>query len=373
MKRSEQKTAKVAVVTRTKDRPLLLDRAIRSVMQQTLDDLTMVVVNDGGDASAVEEVVQRRASQARDRIVVVHNDRSLGMEAASNIGIKTSDSEFLTIHDDDDTWHPSFLQAAVGAIGQSGRAGAVTDTVVVSEDVTYGDIRLMDRVGYGSPPTSQEGEALDDQRDRPTSFFRILGGNTFPPIAFMYRREVLAEVGYYDESLPVLGDWDFNVRFLRRFDIEYVPLPLAYYHQRLSPSGELSNSVFAESDLHDAVRERLLNRYLREDLEGHELGIGYLANLLHDLGAQRKRDAAALEELAATARQDRAALDELSAGLKRLVSGLTAAQADSQRADPDPPSARAKAMARSLRAKAGGLVERVERSRRGDTPGDPAR
>ena len=35
------------------------------------------------------------------------------------------------------------------------------------------------------------------------------------------------------------------------------------------------------------MREQLLNRYLRQDIERHSVGIGVLANLLHYLRAQR--------------------------------------------------------------------------------------
>ncbi len=42
-------TSSVTVITRTKNRTLLLERAIKSVLAQTREDWTHVIVNDGGD------------------------------------------------------------------------------------------------------------------------------------------------------------------------------------------------------------------------------------------------------------------------------------------------------------------------------------
>ena len=48
------KEYKIAIITRTKNRPLLLRRAINSVLKQTLKDWIMVIVNDGGSKEEVE-------------------------------------------------------------------------------------------------------------------------------------------------------------------------------------------------------------------------------------------------------------------------------------------------------------------------------
>ena len=36
--------------------------------------------------------------------------------------------------------------------------------------------------------------------------------NRFPPISFLFRRSVYDKIGGFDEELPVLGDWDFNLK-----------------------------------------------------------------------------------------------------------------------------------------------------------------
>ena len=61
--------------------------------------------------------------------------------------------------------------------------------------------------------------------------------NRFPPIAFLYERAAGEAIGNYRTDLPVLGDWDFNLRFAERFGIGVIPEALAYWHHRTKFGG----------------------------------------------------------------------------------------------------------------------------------------
>ena len=97
---------KVAIITRTMNRPILLRRAAQSILNQTFKDYIWVIVNDG-EKEPVSDVV---SNFPEDTVIVIHNPKPVGLEAASNIGLKSSDSEYVVVHDDDDTWHPEFLE-----------------------------------------------------------------------------------------------------------------------------------------------------------------------------------------------------------------------------------------------------------------------
>jgi hypothetical protein len=114
--------------------------------------------------------------------------------------------------------------------------------------------------------------------------------NQFAPIAFVYRRSVLDQVGLYDERLPVLGDWDFNLRFLEVYDIGVLPEPLSNYHQR--PSGansEYGNSLFAQHERHAFYDGIVRNTRLRAADSNTAGGLGLLLNLAAVSGAGGSR------------------------------------------------------------------------------------
>src|SRR5579872_6127308 len=96
---------KVAVLTRTKNRPLLLRRALDSVLAQTFTEWQHVIVNDGGDRGEVDALVEHVGKRYGDRVKVVHHERSQGMGAAGNAALRASTSEYVVFHDDDDSWH----------------------------------------------------------------------------------------------------------------------------------------------------------------------------------------------------------------------------------------------------------------------------
>ncbi len=260
----------VAVVTRTKDRAVLLRRAMESVLSQTAGDWIHVVVNDGGDPAPVDRLAAGLADRYAGRLVVVHNPRSLGMEAASNVGLRAADSRYVVIHDDDDSWEPEFLAATTAFLdAQEGTtiAGVVTHSVRIDERIEGDRVEIDRRAPY-------------NEWVRSITLFRMAGGNMFPPISFLFRRTMLDEVGYYREDLPVLGDWDFNLRFLARRDIGVLPRPLALYHHRPSSTDPAyANSIFGAQDKHALYDALIRNELMRRDLDAGRLGLGTLVNL----------------------------------------------------------------------------------------------
>ena len=69
-----QQVASVAVIMRTKDREMLLGRAVADVCAQSWADWHLVIVNDGGVTVSVDEVVRRYESALAGRVTVIHND-----------------------------------------------------------------------------------------------------------------------------------------------------------------------------------------------------------------------------------------------------------------------------------------------------------
>ncbi|MBP2316092.1 glycosyltransferase family 2 protein [Azospirillum soli] len=256
----------VAVITRTKNRPKMLERAFASVLGQSVGDWVHVVVNDGGDPAPVDALAERYREAYAGRLQVIHNPESLGMEAASNVGIARSHSRFIVIHDDDDSWEPTFLEETAGFLEQSaGRYhGVVTQAWRIVEDAET----LEEQERGLVPPVDNITAAT------------LVATNLFPPIAFLFERAAYAEVGPFREGFPVLGDWEFNIRFVRRFDIGVLPRPLARWHHRpASADAATGNSIFAAADKHAAYRGLLRNELLREDLAGGRTGLGVLAGV----------------------------------------------------------------------------------------------
>ncbi|WP_051142646.1 glycosyltransferase family A protein [Gryllotalpicola ginsengisoli] len=271
---TDQPTApsRVTVVMRTKDRELLLHRALASVAAQTYPHYTVVVVNDGGsplDPSTLPAGFAPGGERA-DRLVLVENAEPAGRWAAANQGVAAHDGRYVVLHDDDDTWEPGFLEHTVAFLdGNEGYAGVVAFTDIVTD-------RVYPEGAYelGRQPFARDIEHI--------TLHEMCRHNLFPPIAFLYRRSLHDELGPYDESMRVLADWEFNLRVLRRHDIGMVREPLANWHLREEDSGdEFGNVTLSRQTEYEEDRARLLNKLLREDLDHGAPGVGWLVNRLY--------------------------------------------------------------------------------------------
>lgn len=259
--------AKTAVITRTYNRPLLLPRAAKSILSQKINNLVWVVVNDGGTKLEVEAVVKDFRRESDNEAKVIHNETSVGMEAASNLGITSCDSEYIIIHDDDDSWEPDFLSKSLQFLkNQRGYKGVISLATTIKEKVEEAEVKILD-----SHPFNSQLKSVD--------LSHIAIRNQFPPISFLFSRAVYDEIGGFNEDMPVLGDWDFNLRFLMKADIGLIPEYLANHHIRVSngeSAGEYGNTVVSGMNRHLEYESLYRHARYREDLARGEVGLGHL-------------------------------------------------------------------------------------------------
>lgn len=271
--------ATVGIITRTKDRPVLLKRALESVIHQSYEDWRLVIVNDGGDPATVDRLVNHYAPQFRGRVSIIHNPVSLGMEAASNKGIQSVRTRYLAIHDDDDSWAPEFLTIAVAEIEQIRQKFPQVAGVIALANAIYerveGNIVHIDRT---EPYWTSAKRGF-------VSLSELLADNQFAPIQLLFRYDAAETIGFFRADLPVLGDWDFNIRLLSRYDIFIIPQFLAFYHHRITDQSGYGNTIHAGKNQHELYAKMLKNEWLRQDIQDRRFGIGMLIALQQTMHA----------------------------------------------------------------------------------------
>lgn len=103
----------VSVVIPTRNRPLLVVRAVRSVLAQTHPVKEVVVVIDGADDATVEAL--EAVGDARLRWIVLQ-ERG-GSNHARNAGAQSSSSDWIAFLDDDDEWLPRKIEMQLAVAG----------------------------------------------------------------------------------------------------------------------------------------------------------------------------------------------------------------------------------------------------------------
>lgn len=268
------------IIVRTKNRNLLLKRALLSIAKQSYIDWQVVLVNDGGDAKELGCLVENflwNNSLPAEKLILIQNAISHGMEAASNQAIRSSTSKYIALLDDDDTWDPCFLERSIGFLEKNSRYHGVACQANLVEEVINDDkIKTLLVRPYNSNLSS-------------VNIPELLGQNRFTSNSFVYSRSAFEVVGEYDETLPVLGDWDFNLRFILKYDIKIIPEALVNYHMRFTVmSSDYDNSVTTRQNFHADYRAYIINKYSRRFFENQDytgLGIMFFT-ALYDHGLQ---------------------------------------------------------------------------------------
>lgn len=259
---------KVAIITRTRNRPIMLPRVLTSIKNQTFKNYVWVLVNDAGEKQPIEKIANE-AIKFDIEVKVIHREKSIGMEAASNHGIRCSDSKYIVIHDDDDTWENKYLEKTVAYLEKHENAsGVITLTNRIDEIIVDDRITIKNICPY-------------NHWIKNIYLCDLAIENRFPPISFLFRRSIYDLVGGFDERLPVLGDWDFNLRILIEGEIHVIPYILSNYHFRLNSDDNCNygNTVTSGIDKHILYDAIYRNEKLREDIKSGKFGIGALLSI----------------------------------------------------------------------------------------------
>jgi glycosyltransferase involved in cell wall biosynthesis len=105
----------VSIAMPVRDCASTVGAAIRSILNQTVDDWDLIVIDDGSTDSTLERI--RRFSDDRIR---VHSDRlSLGLSARLNQAIELASGDYLARMDGDDIAYPERLERQVAVLESS--------------------------------------------------------------------------------------------------------------------------------------------------------------------------------------------------------------------------------------------------------------
>lgn len=258
---------KLSIVTRTKNRNLMLERTIKSVRNQTSKDYIHIILNDGGDEKKLEELLKKYPDKNRK---VIHNKKSVGIVPALNQAVQQADTKYVSILDDDDTWSKDRVAKVLEYFDAhaSTRAAVVKMDIIIEEIADNGEIVKKDQYLH---PDSGAGEI---------SLYKQCTRNYVSNGVVTYEKALYDELNGYDERLETAEDWDFGLRMLMVCDVDLIPTekPLAYYHQRPDDQSETGNSVHAGVRTQEVTLNKIRNKYLREDLQQGRFGLGVIMN-----------------------------------------------------------------------------------------------
>ncbi|GAA4119739.1 glycosyltransferase [Enteractinococcus coprophilus] len=102
---------KVTVIVPSFQGGPLLMTALRSLINQTWENLEIIVVDDGSGPEY--ETYLSQAIALSSKIQIIRQPENLGAYAARNAGVEAATGSYVTVHDDDDWSHPEKISLQV--------------------------------------------------------------------------------------------------------------------------------------------------------------------------------------------------------------------------------------------------------------------
>jgi hypothetical protein len=276
-------TPLVSIVMLSYNHAPYLPAAIESVLAQTVEDLELVVADDGSTDGSLD--IARRYEEADPRVRVLthpgHVNRGIG--ATVNLVRSATSGRYQLGLPSDDVLLPDALELTVDFLERHPEVGYV-----------YGHVHLID--GDGNmilQPDGREPVAYGADLTEGGRFVeRLVQRNTIPAMTALWRRACLQQAGEEHATL-VYGDWEHQARGAAHWDVAFIPRALALYRVHgMNTSLDIPREtrIARHLEVTEVLRERapavggrLAEPRVRAVLE---LQVGYLRFAAGDTGGE---------------------------------------------------------------------------------------
>jgi len=203
----------VSIIVRTKDRPRLLKRALQSIAAQTYRPIEVVLVNDGEityDPKLLKE-------QMPDITINYSENNCEGRTRAANRGLENASGSFVCFLDDDDLLYDDHVSTLICFLKDSDYRVAYTESYFVHTEYNPADKAIIQTRKYPAP-------TIDFSRET------LLFYNYIPFMCLMFDKDVLRQVGGFDEDLEMCEDWDLTIRVSKKLPFYHIKKITSEYH-----------------------------------------------------------------------------------------------------------------------------------------------
>ena len=184
----------ISVIVPVFNQEKYIGRCLRSLMNQNLNEnYEIIVINDGST-----DKTRYGLKLFEDEIILINNKKNFGLPYSLNVGIKKSKAPFIVRVDSDDYVNENYLNTLLMFLEQNSEIDAIAC-----------DYFLVDNK-----------ENIIERKNCETD-----------PIAcgIMFRINHLVDIGMYDEDFLINEERDLRIRFLKKYKIKRIELPLYRY------------------------------------------------------------------------------------------------------------------------------------------------
>lgn len=212
---------KVSVIIPTYKRSEAICRAVDSVLNQTLEEIEIIVVDDNGLGTDAGKETAKAMAKYKDNphVIYVQHEKNKNGAAARNTGIQIAKGEYVSFLDDDDIYLPKRLEKMCTKL----------DSLDTKWGACYtGYVKHQKNGSKQYSAEMHEGNLYLQTLMR--SFYIGSGANLF------FRKSVIDDIGLFDVSFRRNQDLEYLVRVLKKYKMAYVDEVLMEVFYDVNPS-----------------------------------------------------------------------------------------------------------------------------------------
>ena len=188
----------ISVVIPTYNRRQTIGRSIDSILNQTLFPSEIIVVDDGS-TDGTSDYIQSNFPSIR-----LLQQPNKGVSSARNMGIRSSNSDWVALLDSDDEWFPKKLEKQVMALSQNlDIKFCHTEEIWIRNGVRVNQMKKHQKYGGHI-------------------FNKCLDMCRISPSSVLFHRSILDDVGYFDKDQKVCEDYDLWLRITAKYLVLYI-------------------------------------------------------------------------------------------------------------------------------------------------------
>ena len=229
----------VSIIITTYNRLELLKRALKSVEQQTYDNIEIIIV-DGSSNNHTELFFKDK------NIYNYIKNKNNHPNVLRNIGIESSAGNLLSFLDDDDTWEKEKIEKQVRVFEKNDVALCYTGKNIINQK------NHKIKYSYKKPKFNSLLNSI--------MWDNFIGTTS----SIMITKKAITEIGNFDVQLPALQDYDLCIRVCKKFNVIGINEPLVNYSYNYSQKqiSEINQNFNSASKIINAKYSNLKNNKL---------------------------------------------------------------------------------------------------------------
>lgn len=241
----------VSIIIPTYNYGKYLNETLKSIMDQSYNNWECIVIDDGSTDNTKEIVNNFILKDNRFKYIYQINK---GVSHTRNVGIKEAKGEFIQFLDGDDLLQINKIKSQIEIFETN-----------PGVDIVYNEVRFFDNENIDLLRASLKGNKKDNWMPKLSAkgnevISQLSSINFIVMNSPLLKRSVFGKVGYFDESMKALEDWDFWMRcalancyfYFNETKIENVFALVRAHHGSLSTQSKLMNNghfVFLQNAL----------------------------------------------------------------------------------------------------------------------------